>query len=111
MGQLSCNPMRGEVEVVVNGQPHIARLTLGTLAELEAGLDGSLLALVERFEAARFSALDILGVLFAGLRGGGWHGSMADLRAAELEGGALAAAAKAGQLLALAFALPPQSSA
>lgn len=110
MGQLSCNPMRGEVEVVVNGQPYVARLTLGTLAELEAGLSGSLLELVERFERTAFSAADILGVLFAGLRGGGWQGSMADLRASEIEGGALAAAAKAGQLLALAFALPQASA-
>ena len=45
------NPWRGDVTLVINGQQHVARLTLGALAELEDALDeGSLIALVERFE-------------------------------------------------------------
>ena len=32
------NPMRGEVALVLDGRPHVARLTLAALAELEAEL-------------------------------------------------------------------------
>jgi hypothetical protein len=53
------NPWAGEVAIVLDGQRHVARLTLGALAELEAGLQaGSLLDLVERFETGRFSTRD-----------------------------------------------------
>jgi hypothetical protein len=55
-----------------------AKLTLGALAELEAALEtGSLLDLVERFEERRFSTRDVLALIVAGLRGGGWQGSAA----------------------------------
>ena len=66
------NPWRGDVALVINGQHHVARLTLGALAELEDALEeGSLIALVERFEGNRFSSRDVLALLGAGLRGGG----------------------------------------
>ena len=49
------NPWAGEV-AVIDGQRHVAKLTLGALAELEAALEaGSPVDLVERFEAG-FSA-------------------------------------------------------
>ncbi len=98
------NPFAGEVSVVLDGTAHVAKLTLGALAELEASLgDDSLLAMVERFEGGRFSARDVLGLLVAGLRGGGWRGTAADLLAVEVGGGPLAAAEAAAQLLARAF--------
>lgn len=98
------NPFAGEVEIRLNGQAHVAKLTLGTLAELEADLGAeSLIALVERFENGKFSARDVLAVLVAGLRGGGWHGGMDEFLAAETEGGPVAAAHLAAQLLARAF--------
>lgn len=104
---MSVNPWAGEVAVVIGGVPHPARLTLGALAELEAAMQaGSLIELVERFEAGRFSARDVLAVLLAGLRGGGWGGSAADL--AEVAGGPVGAARVAAQLLARAFALPEE---
>ena len=69
------NPWAGEVEIVLDGRPHVARLTLGALAELEAGLAAeSLLDLVARFEGGRFSSRDVLALVVAGLRGGGWPG-------------------------------------
>ena len=72
------NPFAGEVEVVLDGHPHVAKLTLGALAELEAALgEDSLMALVARFEAGRFSTRDVLALLVAGLRGGGWQGRAA----------------------------------
>jgi hypothetical protein len=101
------NPWAGEVELVISGERHVARLTLGALAELEAELRAdSLVALIERFEGGVFSTRDVLAVLVAGLRGGGWRGTAADLLSAEVAGGPVAAAKAAGQLLARAFALP-----
>lgn len=101
------NPWAGEVEIVLDGKPQVARLTLGALAELEATLEaGSLVELVERFESGRFSTRDVLALVVAGLRGGGWPGSAADLMTAEIGGGAVEAARAAAELLARAFALP-----
>ena len=65
---MSVNPHRGEVAVVLDGQHHRARLTLGALAALEAALGaGSLVEVIERFEAGRFSSRDVMAVLVAGL--------------------------------------------
>ncbi|MBU3031296.1 gene transfer agent family protein [Paracoccus marinaquae] len=98
------NPMRGEVEIALDGQAQVARLTLGALAELEQDLGAdSLLALAERFEAGRFSSRDVLAVLVAGLRGGGWQGRAADLLTVEIGGGPVAAGRAAAELLARAF--------
>lgn len=101
------NPWRGEVALRLDGQVHLMRLTLGALAELEAGLgEDSLIALAERFETGRFSSRDVLAVIVAGLRGGGWRGQAADLMQAEIDGGPMGAARAAAALLARAFALP-----
>ena len=101
------NPLAGEVEVTLDGVPHVAKLTLGALAELEAGLgEGSLMELVARFEAGRFSSRDVLALLVAGLRGGGWRGRAGDLLAVEVGGGPVGAARAAAELLARAFAVP-----
>jgi hypothetical protein len=103
------NPYAGEVAVWLDGQRHVAKLTLGALAELEAALEaGSLINLVERFEAQRFSTRDVLALLVAGLRGGGWQGTAADLRTVEIGGGPIGAARAAAELLARAFSLPEQ---
>jgi hypothetical protein len=92
---------------MIGGEQQVMRLTLGALAELEAGLEsGSLVDLVARFEGGAFSTRDVLALIVAGLRGGGWRGSAADLLSADIEGGPLAAARAAAELLARAFALP-----
>lgn len=101
------NPWAGEVAIVLDGERHICKLTLGALAELEEALNtGSLFDLVERFEQGRFSARDVLALILAGLRGGGWAGSVDGLRNAEIQGGPLEAARVAAQLLTRAFAFP-----
>ena len=101
------NPWAGEVCVVIDGVPHDCKLTLGALAELEAALGtGSLLDLIRRFEGAAFSGADVMAVIVAGLRGGGWTGTMADLITAEIAGGPVGAAKLAATLLARAFAMP-----
>lgn len=101
------NPWAGEVAITLNGVPMVAKLTLGALAELEAGLAvGSLMELTERFESGRISANDVVIVLVAGLRGGGWQGTAGDLRQAEIGGGPMVAVRLAAELLARAFAVP-----
>jgi len=101
------NPWAGEVALWLDGQRHVAKLTLGALAELEAALEvGSLMELVERFESQRFSTRDVLALIVAGLRGGGWRGTAADLRTVEIGGGPIEAARVAAELLARAFAVP-----
>jgi hypothetical protein len=101
------NPWTGEVAIWLDGQRHVAKLTLGALAELEDALvTGTLIDLVERFEGHRFSTRDVLALIVAGLRGGGWQGTAADLRTVEIGGGPVEAARAAAELLARAFSLP-----
>lgn len=101
------NPWAGEVAVVIDGQVHLCKLTLGALAELEAALGtGSLIDLIRRFEGGAFSGRDVMAVIVAGLRGGGWTGQSSDLVAAEIAGGPVGAAKLAATLLARAFEPP-----
>lgn len=101
------NPLAGEVALVIDGERRIAKLTLGALAELEADLGAdTLLDLVQRFETGRASTRDILALVVAGLRGGGWPGTAAELLTAEIDGGPVAAARIAADLLARAFTPP-----
>jgi hypothetical protein len=105
------NPWAGEVVLRLDGRDQVAKLTLGALAEMEAALAaGSLIEVVERFEAGRFTARDVIAVLVAGLRGGGWQGSAAELACAEIGGGPVEGARVAARLLARAFALPEEAS-
>jgi hypothetical protein len=101
------NPWAGEVVLVLDGERRVAKLTLGALAELEGRLEADSLAdLVARFEGDRLRARDVLLLVCAGLRGGGWQGDLHDLLSAEIEGGPLEAARAAAKLLALAFRVP-----
>jgi hypothetical protein len=101
------NRWRGDVALVVEGKRCVARLTLGALAELEEGLgEASLVGLVERFENSRFTSRDVVALLGAGLRGGGAEISNEDVAQAEIEGGPMAAAKAAAELLARAFVVP-----
>jgi hypothetical protein len=98
------NPWAGEVALVIDGERHLLKLTLGALAELEAGLGSdTLVDLVERFEGSAFSSRDVLALIVAGLRGGGWRGEAQDLLSAEIPGGPMQAAKVAAELLARAF--------
>jgi len=101
------NPHAGDVALTLDGTPYRLRLTLGALAELEAALgDASVVAMVERFEQGQFSSRDVLALIVAGLRGGGWQGQTADLLTTEIDGGFEAAARAGALLLARAFAPP-----
>lgn len=103
------NPWSGKVLLTIDREQREMSLTLGALAELEAQLgDDTLVSLVERFESGRFSSRDVLGLIVAGLRGGGWRVSASDLLNADIAGGPMAAAQAAAQLLARAFLLPEE---
>jgi hypothetical protein len=106
------NPFRGEVVLSVDGEPRVMRLTLGALAELEARLESeSLLELIARFETGGFRVSDLVSLLAAGLSGGGWRIGEAELVACQIDGGPLAAAQAAAQLLKLTFSLPDTDEA
>ena len=69
---MTANRRRGEIEAELDGKAYRLCLTLGALAELEAAYAADDLgALVERFSRGRLSALDMIRVIGAGLRGGG----------------------------------------
>jgi len=101
------NPWAGEVVLVLDGTRHVLRLTLGALAELEATMrEDSLVAMVQRFEGGAFGTRDVIAVLIAGLRGGGWQGQAVDVLDGEIEGGPVEATRVAAELLGRSFALP-----
>ncbi len=103
------NPWSGVVSLNVDGVERPMSLTLGALAELETTLgEDTLVALVGRFEDGAFSSRDVLSLILAGLRGGGWDVSRAQLLSADIKGGPMGAARSAAQLLARAFLLPEE---
>ena len=105
------NPYAGEVAITLNGERHVMKLTLGALAEIESSLgETSLIDLVARFEEGQQSARDIVALIAAGLRGGGWQGSQADLVQVEIAGGISEAAKAAALLLLRAFSMPGAES-
>lgn len=106
------NPYRGEVLLMVDGELRVMRLTLGALAELESRLGcESLLEMISRFETGGFRVTDLVSLLTAGLNGGGWRVSEADLLRSQIEGGPLAAAQAAARLLKITFTLPDEDGA
>lgn len=101
------NPWTGEVAIVIDGASHDCKLKLGALVELESMLGtGSLVELIRRFDGGAFSGADVMAVVVAGLRGGGWQGGAADLLTTEIAGGPIGAAKAAALLLARAFETP-----
>lgn len=101
------NPLAGEVEIVIDGMPHSCKLTLGAMAEMEAAMGAdSMVDLVTRFEAGKFTSRDVMALIVAGLRGAGWSGTSADLLRADIAGGAVGAAQVAASLLVRAFTPP-----
>ena len=78
------NGVRGEVRVMLAGEPRRLCLTLGALAEIETALEADgLEAVAERMR--RLSARDLLAVLEALLRGGGEDEAAAGLGRAAVD--------------------------
>lgn len=95
---------RGEADIVINGETHKLKLTLGALADIEASLGGDFEALQARLKRPRIS--DVLIILHALLGGGGSTLTLAALKASEVD---IAAAARAiaDAFEALNTAAPP----
>ncbi len=101
------NPYRGEVELEINGECRRMRLTLGALAELEQRLESeSLFDMISRFETGAFRVRDLICLLAAGLSGGGFEVTEAELLKCQIDGGPLSAARAAAELLKVTFTLP-----
>jgi hypothetical protein len=106
------NPYRGEVALSVDGEPRVMRLTLGALAELEARLKAdSLMEMIARFETGGFRVQDLIALIVAGLNGGGWRISEAELLGRRIDGGPVEAAQAAARLLKLTFSIPGEDEA
>lgn len=98
------NRRRGEIAAEFDGKPYRLCLTLGALAELEAVYAADDLgALVERFSRGRLSALDIIRVIGAGLRGAGNSISDDAVGVMQSANGAAGFAAAVAELLAATF--------
>lgn len=105
------NPWTGEAALIVDGQRRVLKLTLGALAGLEAELKSdTLVDLVSRFEDGSFGTRDVVALIVAGLRGGGWDMGPADLLECDIEGGPIEATRVAALLLGRAFAFPERAA-
>jgi len=101
---MTANRRRGEIAAELDGKPQRLCLTLGALAELEAAYAADDLgALVERFSRGRLSALDMIRIIGAGLRGAGTDVSDDDVGAMQSENGAAGFAAIVADLLTTTF--------
>jgi len=101
---MTANRRRGEIAAELDGKTYRLCLTLGALAELEAAYAADDLGqLVERFARGRLSALDMIRVIGAGLRGGGNDIADRDVGAMHSQEGAAGFAAIVTDLLTATF--------
>ncbi len=75
--------MTNPVSIMINGETHPLRLTLGALAEIEEALGGDMESLKSRLANPRIG--DLLLILNALLRGGGVSLSLEALKAADVD--------------------------
>ncbi len=98
------NRRRGEITAELDGQAYRLCLTLGALAELEAAFAADDLgALVARFSSGKLSALDMIRIIGAGLRGAGNDIADDEVRAMRSEAGAAGFATIVSDLLTTTF--------
>lgn len=101
---MNANRRRGEISAELDGKQIRLCLTLGALAELEAVYAADDLgALVERFASGRLSALDMIRIIGAGLRGAGEEVTDDAVGAMQSADGAAGFAAIVADLLTATF--------
>jgi len=101
---MTANRRRGEISAELDGKTYRLCLTLGALAELEAVYAADDLgALVERFSRGRLSALDMIRIVGAGLRGGGQDIPDEDVGRMQAANGATGFASIVSDLLTATF--------
>jgi Phage tail tube protein, GTA-gp10 len=98
------NPHRGDVALVIDGVTHVLRLTLGSLAMLEAALGSKgLQELGQKLQAGRFSAGDVCHILAAGFCGAGVERTATDVASMVPASALVQATEAAANLLAVTF--------
>jgi hypothetical protein len=101
---MTANRRRGEIAAELDGKTVRLCLTLGALAELESVYAAEDLgALVERFSRGRLSALDMMRIVGAGLRGAGQEISDNDVGRMQALNGATGFASIVAELLTATF--------
>jgi hypothetical protein len=101
---MSANRRRGEIAAELDGRMRKLCLTLGALAELEAAYAADDLGrLVARFSTGSLSALDLVRIIAAGLRGAGEDITEDAVRSMQTEGGATGFATIVAELLSVTF--------
>ncbi len=101
------NPHRGEIEACLDGTSYRLCLTLRSLAELEHAFGSDdMLALAERFQKGRLSALDAQRIIGAGLRGAGYEILDEAVGRMQAEGGAAGFVDIVARLLGATFGGP-----
>jgi hypothetical protein len=101
------NPHRGEIEACLDGTTYRLCLTLRSLAELEHAFGSDdMLALAERFQKGRLSALDAQRIIGAGLRGAGYEILDEAVGRMQAEGGAAGFVDIVARLLGATFGGP-----
>jgi hypothetical protein len=101
---MSANRRRGEISAELDGRQVRLCLTLGALAELETAYAADdLSVLVERFSTGRLSALDMIRIIGAGLRGAGEDVDDEAVRSMQTADGAAGFAAIVADLLTTTF--------
>lgn len=105
---MNANRRRGEIAAELDGRHFRLCLTLGALAELEAAFAADDLGkLVERFSNGKLSALDMIRVIGAGLRGAGEAISDEEIGRMSAPGGVAGFAAIVSDLLTTTFGGSP----
>ena len=108
---MTANRRRGEISAELDGRQRNLCLTLGALAELETAYAADdLSALVERFSTGRLSALDMIRIIGAGLRGAGEDVADDTVGAMQCEDGATGFAAVVADLLSTTFGTAPKDA-
>lgn len=98
------NRHRGEISAELDGRSWTLCLTLGALAELETAFKvDDLSMLTERFASGRLSAIDMLRIIGAGLRGAGHTLSDEDVKEMQVDGAAVGYANIVTDLLTATF--------
>ncbi|NKB51648.1 MAG: gene transfer agent family protein [Rhizobiaceae bacterium] len=98
------NKHRGEISATLDGRSWTLCLTLGALAELEAGFEvENLTQLTERMASGNLSSRDMLRIIGAGLRGGGHPLPDEEIFEMQADGAALGYARIVAQLLQATF--------
>jgi len=65
------NPLKGQVDVELNGKSYKARLTIDSIIAIEDALDIGLLKLAQNMAGGDVRISQVVGVLLPALRGGG----------------------------------------